>query len=315
MKIVITDWQTVARNDLPIEKLEALGEIKVYNLTSEDQLVERVKDADIALCNKTVFSKEVLEKCDKLKYIGLFATGYNNIDTAFAREKGITVCNAGSYSTNSVAQHTFALLLEHMNQIGNYNKMVADGDWCKSEVFSPFVFHLEELSGKTIGIIGFGNIAKAVAKIAIAFGMKVLVYTRTPKEAENIEFVSFDELLRRSDVVSVHCPLNDQSYRMFNAQSFAKFKDGAFFINTARGGVMDEVALRDALESGKLSGAAIDVLEYEPMRPDCALLGAKNCIITPHIAWAPLQTRLRLLDIVADNIKAFLDGNPINVVN
>lgn len=315
MKIVITDWQTVAKNDLPLEKLEALGEVEIYSLTSKEQLIDRVKDADIALCNKTVFSKEVLEKCEKLKYIGLFATGYNNIDTKFAREKGITVCNAGSYSTNAVAQHTFALLLEHMSHVGNYNKMVQDGGWCKSEVFSPFVFPLEELSGKTIGIIGFGNIAKAVAKIALAFNMKVLVYTRTEREAENIEFVSFDELLRRSDVVTVHCPLNDESYRMFNSESFNKFKDGAFFINTARGGVMDEVALRAALESGKLSGAAIDVLETEPMSPDCALLGAKNCIITPHIAWAPLETRLRLLDIVTENIKAFLGGNPINVVN
>ena len=315
MKIVITDWQTVAKNDLPLEKLEALGEVEIYSLTSKEQLIDRVKDADIALCNKTVFSKEVLEKCEKLKYIGLFATGYNNIDTKFAREKGITVCNAGSYSTNAVAQHTFALLLEHMSHVGNYNKMVQDGGWCKSEVFSPFVFPLEELSGKTIGIIGFGNIAKAVAKIAIAFNMKVLVYTRTEKESGNIEFVSFDELLKRSDVVTVHCPLNDESYRMFNSESFNKFKDGAFFINTARGGVMDEVALRVALESGKLSGAAIDVLETEPMSPDCALLGAKNCIITPHIAWAPLETRLRLLDIVTENIKAFLGGNPINVVN
>lgn len=315
MKIVITDWQTVAKNDLPLEKLEALGEVEIYSLTSKEQLIDRVKDADIALCNKTVFSKEVLEKCEKLKYIGLFATGYNNIDTKFAREKGITVCNAGSYSTNAVAQHTFALLLEHMSHVGNYNKMVQDGGWCKSEVFSPFVFPLEELSGKTIGIIGFGNIAKAVAKIALAFNMKVLVYTRTEREAENIEFVSFDELLKRSDVVTVHCPLNDESYRMFNSESFNKFKDGAFFINTARGGVMDEVALRAALESGKLSGAAIDVLETEPMSPDCALLGAKNCIITPHIAWAPLETRLRLLDIVTENIKAFLGGNPINVVN
>lgn len=315
MKIVITDWQTVSKNDLPLEKLETLGEVEIYSLTSKEQLIDRVKDADIALCNKTVFSKEVLEKCEKLKYIGLFATGYNNIDTKFAREKGITVCNAGSYSTNAVAQHTFALLLEHMSHVGNYNKMVQDGGWCKSEVFSPFVFPLEELSGKTIGIIGFGNIAKAVAKIALAFNMKVLVYTRTEREAENIEFVSFDELLKRSDVVTVHCPLNDESYRMFNSESFNKFKDGAFFINTARGGVMDEVALRAALESGKLSGAAIDVLETEPMSPDCALLGAKNCIITPHIAWAPLETRLRLLDIVTENIKAFLGGNPINVVN
>lgn len=315
MKIVITDWQTVSKNDLPLKKLETLGEVEIYSLTSKEQLIDRVKDADIALCNKTVFSKEILEKCEKLKYIGLFATGYNNIDTKFAREKGITVCNAGSYSTNAVAQHTFALLLEHMSHVGNYNKMVQDGGWCKSEVFSPFVFPLEELSGKTIGIIGFGNIAKAVAKIALAFNMKVLVYTRTKKEAENIEFVSFDELLRRSDVVTVHCPLNDESYRMFNSESFNKFKDGAFFINTARGGVMDEVALRAALESGKLSGAAIDVLETEPMSPDCALLGAKNCIITPHIAWAPLETRIRLLDIVTENIKAFLGGNPINVVN
>lgn len=315
MKIVITDWQTVSKNDLPLKKLETLGEVEIYSLTSKEQLIDRVKDADIALCNKTVFSKEILEKCEKLKYIGLFATGYNNIDTKFAREKGITVCNAGSYSTNAVAQHTFALLLEHMSHVGNYNKMVQDGGWCKSEVFSPFVFPLEELSGKTIGIIGFGNIAKAVAKIALAFNMKVLVYTRTEREAENIEFVSFDELLKRSDVVTVHCPLNDESYRMFNSESFNKFKDGAFFINTARGGVMDEVALRAALESGKLSGAAIDVLETEPMSPDCALLGAKNCIITPHIAWAPLETRLRLLDIVTENIKAFLGGNPINVVN
>ena len=250
-----------------------------------------------------------------LKYIGLFATGYNNIDLDYCAKNGITVCNAGSYSTNAVAQHTFALILEHFNHTAEYNRFVQDGKWKRSKTFSPFVYPLNELAGKTLGIVGLGNIGKAVAKIANAFDMNVIASSRTPKNIDGIKDVSFDELLETSDIVSVHCPLNPQSENMFDKNAFAKMKQGALFVNTARGGVMVEEDLLEALESGHLGGAAIDTLKVEPMVEDCILMGAKNCIITPHIAWAPVETRERLMGIVSDNIKNFLNGTPTNKVN
>ena len=225
------------------------------------------------------------------------------------------MCNAGSYSTNAVAQHTFALILEHYNNTRNYNKYVHDGLWKCSKTFSPFVYPLNELAGKTLGIVGFGNIGRAVAKIANAFEMNVIAFNRSKKQAENVKFVSFEELLLQSDIVSVHCPLNAQSENMFDKASFAKMKKGALFVNTARGGVMVEQDLFNALESGHLGGAAIDTLKVEPMEEDCILMSAKNCIMTPHIAWAPVETRIRLMNIVADNIRNFIDKTPTNKVN
>jgi len=315
MKIVLTDAQTVTQGDLSLESLKEFGEVVVNQLTDYENIAETIKDADAVICNKTLLNPETLRLAKNLKYIGLFATGFNNIDTEYCKEVGITVCNAGSYSTDAVCQHTFAMILECMSRVGDYNGFVQSGGWKNSPTFSPFVFPTFELSGKTLGIVGYGSIGKAVSKVAKAFNMNVLAFRRTPAEDDIAEIVDMDTLLKESDIVTVHCPLNKESEKMFNKDAFSKMKDGAIFINTARGGVMVEQDLVDALESGKLSFAGIDVLETEPMAHDCKLLNAKNCILTPHIAWAPMETRERLMGIVCDNIRNFLAGKPTNVVN
>lgn len=315
MKIVILDAQTITKGDISLKPLEAFGEVVTYNLTSYEQIAERVTDADAVICNKTVLDSHSLRNAKNLKYIGLFATGYNNIDIDYCKEHSITVCNAGSYSTNAVAQHTFALILEHYSNVGRYSEFCHNGGWQTAETFSPFVFPLNELFGKTIGIVGFGAIGKAVADIAKAFSMKVLAYNRSQKSYDGAQFVDLDTLLKLSDIITVHTPLNDMSSNMFNKSAFSKMKQGAFFVNTARGGVMVEQDLVEALQSKHLSGAAVDVLSVEPMAKDSLLPHTKNLIITPHIAWAPIETRERLIDIVCDNIKCFIDGNPKNVVS
>ena len=315
MKIVLTDAKTVTQGDLSLEPLSEFGEVVVYGLTDYDDIAERVKDADAIICNKTPLNGNTLRLASHLKYIGLFATGYNNIDTEYCSKAGITVCNAGSYSTDAVCQHTFALILECLNRVGDYSSFVAEGNWKHSDTFSPFEFPLNELAGKTLGIVGYGSIGKAVGRVARAFNMNVLAYKRTPEECTEVTLTDFDTVLRESDIVTVHCPLNDHSYRLFDAEAFSKMKDGAIFINTARGAIMDEYALKNALESGKLSYAGIDVLETEPMAEDCPLCGLKNCFVTPHIAWAPMETRERLMGIVCDNLRCFLNGEPKNVVN
>lgn len=314
MKIVLTDAQTVLDSLVNADILKQFGEVTEYGLLRYDEVAEKIADADMVVCNKTLLDKNTLRLAKNLKYIGLFATGYNNIDIEYCAEHGITVCNAGSYSTNAVAQHTFALILEHYNNTANYNKFVQDGLWKRSKTFSPFVYQLNELAGKTIGIVGLGNIGRAVAKIANAFEMRVLAYNRSEKTADGVEFVSLDALLEQSDIVTVHCPLNRDSENMFDKNTFAKMKRNALFVNTARGGVMVEQDLYDALESGTIGGAAIDTLAVEPMEENCILMGAKNCIITPHIAWAPVETRVRLMNIVAENIRNFLSGNPTNKI-
>ena len=316
MKILIADCATLAQNnDLPLTVFEKYGDV-VYNPNiSRDELLDTVHEYDMILCNKTIIDKPVFEKATKLKYIGLFATGYNNIDIDCAKERNITVCNAGSYSTSAVAQQVFAYILNHYNAINQYNNFVQNGGWQQSATFSVLCFPTDELKDKTIGIIGYGSIGRRVAEIALAFEMKVLVYTRTLKNDDRVQFVSLDELLEKSDIITPHCPLNAQSREMFNKATFAKMKDGAFFINTARGGVVNERDLADALNDGKLSGAAIDVLTEEPMQKDCVLKNIPNLIITPHTAWAPLETRRRLLGIAEDNIIAFLNGDPKNKVS
>lgn len=315
MKIVITDAQTITKGDISLDFLKKYGEVVIYPLTSKEEISERLKDADAVICNKTPLNRETLAGAEKLRYIGLFATGYNNIDIDYCNEKGITVCNAGSYSTNAVAQHTFALILEHFTQVGKYNDFVQQGGWKNSPTFSPFVFDINELWGKTIGIVGYGSIGKAVGRIAHAFGMNILAHSRNFKEVENGKFCSLDQLLQNSDIVTVHCPLNKDSEKMFTKETFNKMKKGAFFVNTSRGGVLCEEDLKEALESGRLSGAGIDVLETEPMKHDCCLLGVKNCVITPHIAWAHYETRIRLMEIVEHNLKSFINGTPTNKVN
>ena len=314
MKIVITDRATLGEG-IDLGLIGAFGELVIYPHTNHEELLERIADADVLICNKTVVDKEALDAAKNLRCILLFATGYNNIDTSYAAQRGVSVCNAGQYSTYAVAQHTFALILRQANRAAEYSDFVLDGGWIRSPLFSAFEYSTHELYSKTLGIIGFGSIGRTVCDIALAFGMKVLVYTRTPKDDPRVEFVSFDTLLENSDYISVHCPLTDKTAKMFNASAFEKCKDGAFFVNTSRGGVVDEIALADALSSGKLSGAALDVLATEPMSPECPLIGAKNLTLTPHVAWIPVETRQRLIGIVADNLKSFLEGTPKNKVN
>lgn len=316
LKIVIPDKKTISNGDINFNCFKELAEVTEYELSGVELLPERIKDADIILCNKTPMNEQTLKNAKNLKYIGLFATGYNNVDLEYTKSRGITVCNAADYSTDAVAQHTFALILDHCSRVTEYNAFVQNGEWIKSDVFSPFVYSMRELSGKTIGIVGFGSIGRAVAKIAVAFNMKVLFYSRSGKTApEGTEQVDLNTLVSKSDFVTVHCPLNKDSERMFNAELFTKFKKGAMFINTARGGVVDEIALKNALENGTLSAAAVDVIDVEPMSVGCPLLGAENLTVTPHVAWAPTETRARLIGIVYDNLKSYLNGKPKNVVN
>ncbi len=315
LKIVLTDAATVCANDIDLSTLNEFGEVVIYEETSPLQTAERIKDADIIIINKTLITKQELDAAENLKLIALFATGYNNVDIKYARERGVTVCNAGTYSTNSVAQQVFAYILGHASKVGPYDADVKNGDWIRSRLFCFFSRPTEELAGKTLGILGYGAIGKKTAKIASAFDMRVIAHTRTPSEDGIAQMVDFETLLAESDYLSVHCPLTEQTSRLFDKNTFAKMKKGAFFINTARGGIIDEYALRDALACGHLSGAAIDVLTTEPMQSDCPLLTAPNITITPHIAWAAIETRLRLLSIVKNNIRAFLEGKPVNVVN
>ena len=316
MKLLLTDCATLTHNnDLPLDSFKKFGEVRYFDNIKKEELIAEIADADIVLCNKTVIDKEILDIAPRLKYIGLFATGYNNIDIEYAKKRCVIVCNAGSYSTAAVAQQTFAYILSHYSAVDKYSNLVKSGGWIASPTFSMLCCPTDELYGKTIGIIGFGSIGQKVAEIAHAFDMRVMVYTRTIRQNVGVEFVSLKQLLAESDVVTIHCPLNSESENMFNENTFNSMKNGAFFINTARGGVVVESALLKALESGKLSGAAVDVLKAEPMSEDCILLNAPNLIITPHTAWAPVTTRKRLLGIVEDNISAFLSGTPTNVVN
>ena len=315
MKIVCTDIISVTSGDMDISVLEKFGEVVLYDVTAPSETAERIKDADIVLLNKTPIGKAEMDAAKNLKYIGIFATGFNMIDIEYAKQKGIVVSNAGQYSTNAVAQHTFALMLEMFSKVGEYNRYVEEGHWKDCKIFTAFTSGGDELYGKTLGIVGYGSIGSAVAKIANAFGMKVIANTRTPKEDSSVEFVSFDELLCRSDIITIHCPLTDKTEKMFNEETISKCRDGVFFVNTSRGGVFDEDALAAALKSKKVAGAALDVLRVEPMAQACPLFGLPNTIITPHVAWAPLTTRKRLLEIVVNNIEAFLDGKPKFVVN
>ena len=313
MKVVILDAKTLTNDDIDFSVFDEFGEVTIYDYTKYNQIAERIKDAEIILCNKSIMNRMTLKDAKNVKYIGLFATGYNNVDIEYTNERNITVCNAGSYSTNAVAQHVFALILEHYNKVGEYNKFVKDGGWIHSEKFSPFK-PMKEMDGRTLGIVGYGSIGKKVAKIAQAFDMKVLAYNRSPKKDESVRFVEMDELLEKSDIVSIHCPLNSDSEKMCNKEFFEKMKDGALFINTSRGGVVDEQALIDAVKSKKISGAGLDVVAVEPMEKHEEILDIDNIIITPHSAWAPVETRTRLVEIVKNNIKKWVAGDPVKVI-
>lgn len=315
MKIVILDAQTVTKGDVDLNVFDKYGELAIYPLSSPDEIVERTTDADIIICNKSRLGKYELAGAKNLKFITLFATGYNNIDVDYCRERGIVVANAGSYSTDAVAQHTFALILEHFSRVGDYSRFVNEGGWLESPSFYPFVFPADELAEKTLGIFGLGSIGQAVADIALAFKMNVIACTRTPKNYHGIREVDFDTLLCESDVISLHCPLTPETRGKFNAEAFAKCRDGAYLVNCSRGPVVVERDLLEAVRSGKLSGAGVDVIEREPMTRDCILRGEPNITVTPHVAWGPLTTRRRLINIVCENIESFLAGAPKNKVN
>lgn len=314
MKIVILDKCTVTKGDVDLSLLEDCGEVVYYDILTKPQIIEALQGADAVVCNKAVIDKEIMDNTS-LRFIGLFATGYNNIDVAYAKEKGIVVCNVPGYSTDSVAQITFSLLLELASSTYKYTASVANGDWKAARQFSYFSYPITEIAGKTLGIYGLGTIGIAVAKIGLACGMKVIAYTRTPKNVEGVESVSRDELFKNSDFLSFHCPLNDGTAKVLNEKTISLMKPTAYVINTSRGGVIDEHALAQALKDGRIAGAGLDVLTTEPMAQDCPLADIDNCIITPHVAWASIEARTRLITRVADNLRAFENGEPINVVN
>ena len=314
MRTVILDTCTVTKGDIDLSPLGGFGEIEYYDLLPKSEMISALRGADAVVCNKSVIDREVMD-ATSLRFIGVFATGYNNIDIEYAREKGIVVCNVPGYSTDSVTQVTVSLMLELASSTSSYVSSVANGDWKRSSQFSYFSYPISEISGKTLGIYGLGTIGMSVARVALAFGMKVIAYTRTPKQIDGVEAVSETELFKRSDYLSFHCPLTDKTAKTVNERTLALMKPTACIINTARGGVIDEYALADALKNKKIRAAALDVLTYEPMAADCPLFGIENCIITPHIAWASIEARTRLIGKVAENLSAFCDGTPINVVN
>lgn len=317
MKIVILDSITANPGDLSWDFLKKYGELTLYDRTPASLVEERAKDADIVIVNKTPMNRETIGKLPKLKMIALLATGYNIIDCAACDEKNIYVVNIPSYSVSAVAQQTFAFILEYANRIGIHSDSVLKGDWANYPDFCYQLAPLRELLNKTIGIVGFGRIGRRVAELAKAFEMNVLVNTAHPEKhkADGVKFVDLDTLLAKSDFVTIHCPLTPATEKMVNREFISKMKNGAFLINTSRGGELDEQAVADALNSGKLSGAGVDVLSVEPPVPENPLLHAKNIFITPHIAWASYETRVRLMEILEGNIKAFCEGTPINVVN
>lgn len=318
MKIVVLDGYTLNPGDLTWQGLEALGELKVYDRTPEDKVVERIGEAEIVFTNKTALTRAIFGKTPNIKYIGVLATGYNVVDIEAAKEFGIKVTNIPTYGTTAVAQYVFALLLEMCHHVGEHSNRVKEGEWSKCPDFCFWNYPLVELANKTMGIVGLGRIGYATANIAKAFGMKVLAYDNYPNkdlEDENLKFVSLDELFAEADVISLHCPLFDSTKGIINKKNIAKMKDGVFLINTSRGPLIVEEDLVDALNNGKVAGAAVDVVSTEPIKRDNPLLKAKNCLITPHIAWAPKESRERLMNIAVDNLKAFIEGKPVNVVN
>ena len=311
MKIVILDGYTENPGDLSWEGLEKLGELTVYEHTQPQDILSRIADAEVVLTNKTPISAQTIDAKPNLKYIGLLATGFNVVDIDAAKRRGIVVANIPTYGTTAVAQYVFALLLEICHHVGHHNQAVQEGRWTACRDFCFWDYPLIELAGKTMGIIGYGRIGRATAQIARAFGMKVVAYDAF---ATGEELVSLDELLSQSDVITLHCPLTRENTGLINRDTLAKMKDGAIIINTARGPLINEPDLREALLSGKVLGAALDVVAVEPIQSDNVLLGLDNCLITPHIAWAPKESRQRLMDVAVENVAAFLAGQPINNV-
>lgn len=319
MKIVVLDGYALNPGDLSWQGFEELGEVTVYDRTSytdKQEIIERIGDAEAILTNKTPITADVLKACPQLTYIGVLATGYNVVDLAAAKEQGITVTNIPSYSTNAEAQATFALLLEVTNQVGHHNRSVHQGDWQTSKDFSYWQTPLMELAGKTIGLIGYGAIAQAVATIAHAFQLKVIYFNHRPKpaQADWAKQVSLAELYQEADIISLHVPQFPETEKMIDRTALAQMKSSAILINTARGGLIDEAAVAEALQTGQIAALAADVVSKEPIAADNPLLQAPNCYLTPHIAWAPVETRRRLMGIAVANLSGFKAGTPQNVV-
>lgn len=317
MNIVVLDGFTLNPGDLSWDKLQALGKCEVYDRTPPDQTLARAADAEVVLTNKTVLGREEIARLPKLKYIGVLATGYNVVDIAAARERNIPVANIPTYGTRSVAQMTFALLLELTQHVAHHAQTVRDGRWSKNPDWCYWDYPLIELDGLTMGLAGFGRIGRAVSEVALALGMKVLAADCiVPKELPaGVDFVDMETVFAKSDVVSLHCPLTPETKHLVNAQRLARMKRSAFLINTSRGPLVDEAALADALNAGRIAGAGLDVLAVEPPSPDNPLLKAKNCLMTPHISWATHSARARLMDMAVSNVQDFLAGKPQNVVN
>ncbi len=320
MKIVVLDGYALNPGDLDWQGFEAFGEVTVYDRTSftdKQEIIDRIGEAEAILTNKTPIDEEILSAVPKLKYIGVVATGYNVVDVAAARKRNIPVTNIPSYGTDAVAQFTFALLLEIANQVGVHNASVQQGEWQRSTDFTYQKTPLMELRGKTIGLIGYGEIAQATATIAHAFNMKVIYWNHRPKKAQEdwAKQVSIEELYQQADIISLHVPQTSETEKMINQKTIARMKEGVILLNTARGGLLDEAAVADALNRGQIFAAGVDVVSKEPMTKDNPLMSAKNCIITPHIAWRPLETRERLMGIAVDNFAAYLAGKEKNVVN
>ena len=315
MKLAVLEKTSVTVGDIDFSSLENAASVDYYPDKLEGQLlIDTLQGYDGVIINKTVINKNVINACPQLKYIGLFATGYNNVDTEYASAKGITVCNVAGYSTDSVAKHVLSFILYTAESLGNYFSSVSDGDWIKSKVFCYYPYRLNEIKGKTLGILGYGSIGKRVAEIANVFGMNIIVHSRRNNCAP-YRFVSIDELFKESDYLTVHCPLNAETEHIVNSEKLSLMKKDAVLINTARGGVVDENALAQALREKRIYAACVDTVSVEPMRADCPLYGLDNCYITPHIAWAAKETRQRLVNIAAENVKAFLEGKPQNKVN
>ncbi|MDE6696233.1 MAG: D-2-hydroxyacid dehydrogenase [Muribaculaceae bacterium] len=318
MKIVVLDGYGMNPGDLSWDRLKSLGEVTVYDRTSPSEIIERSAGAEILLTNKTIIDRDIIEKLPDLRYIGVLATGYNVVDTVAASEKEIVVTNIPSYSTDSVAQMVFSLLLAITNNVEHYTADNRAGRWSRNADFCYWDSPLTELSGKTFGIVGFGNIGSKVAKIALAFGMKVLAFSSKPADALTKEVrkaENLDQLLSESDVLSLHCPLTDSTKHLINASTLAKMKPSAILINTGRGPLVDETALAEALNTGAIRGAGVDVLSCEPPTFDNPLLYARNCYTTPHLGWATVEARQRLMDIAVANVANFIEGTPTNVVN
>ncbi|WP_137662784.1 D-2-hydroxyacid dehydrogenase [Enterococcus hulanensis] len=317
MKIVVLDGYTENPGDLSWDTLGRLGELTVYDRTPQDQVIERIGNAEIVLVNKVQMTKKIIEQTTSVKYIGVLATGYNVVDVDAAKAKGITVTNIPTYGTDGVAQYAIALLLELCHRIGDHSNTVSAGDWTNNPDWCYWNSPQMELAGKTLGIIGYGRIGQKVGAIASALGMNVLANDRGKKQdtSAGAKLVDLDQLFKESDVISLHCPLFPETEGIINKENIAKMKDGVYIINDSRGQLINEADLRDALNSGKVGGAAVDVVSTEPIKMDNPLLEAKNMIITPHMAWASREARSRLMDIAVENVEKFQQGTPINVVS